>query len=190
MSAFSLKWPPVRYFAWLLNKTPLCPCRYIMYVTLTDLQNGDPVYLTRPLSGGLEVALCELTYYHQFYNISAALKNNQIRNEPTTIPNGYYNVCELDKFFQLLNAELTLHSPTGRLQLSTVKRLNLPVMLNSGLAKLLGFSQEIFQPGKRVHRGTRCLGLSPSGTKSVGVAGQRHSMSCTIRGFRLVLFHS
>ena len=45
-----------------------------MYVTLTDLQNGDPVYLTKPLSGGLEVALCELAYYHQFYNISAALK--------------------------------------------------------------------------------------------------------------------
>ena len=119
-----------------------------MYVTLTDLQNGDPVYLTRPLSGALEVALCELTYYHQFYNISAALKNNQIRNGPTTIPDGYYNVCELDNFFQLLNAAVTLHSPTGRLQLSTVKRLNLPVMLNSGLAKLLGFSREIFQPGK------------------------------------------
>ena len=65
-----------------------------------------------------------------------------------TIPDDYYNVCELDNFFQLLNAELTLHSPTGRLQLSMVKRLNLPVMLNSGLAKLLGFSQEIFQPGK------------------------------------------
>ena len=47
-----------------------------------------------------------------------------------------------------MNAELTLHSPTGRLQLSTVKRLNLPVMLNSTLAKHLGFSQEIFQPGK------------------------------------------
>ena len=29
-----------------------------------------------------------------------------------------------------------------------MKRLNLPVILNSGLAKLLGFSQEIFQPGK------------------------------------------
>ena len=119
-----------------------------MYVTLTDLQNGEPVYLTRPLSGGLGVALCELTYYHQFYNISAAIKNNQIRNGPTTIPDGYYNVCELDKFFQLLNTELTLHTPTGRLQLSTVKRLNLPVILNSGLAKLVGFSQEIFQPGK------------------------------------------
>ena len=45
-----------------------------MYVTLTDLQNGEPVYLTRPLAGRLEVALCELTYYHQFYNISTALK--------------------------------------------------------------------------------------------------------------------
>ena len=117
-------------------------------MTLTDLQNGEPVYITRFLSGGLEVALCELTYYHQFYNISAALKNNQIRIGPTTIPDGYYNVCELDKFFKLLNAELTLHTPTGRLQLSTVKRLNLPVILNSGLAKLLGFSHEIFQPGK------------------------------------------
>ena len=119
-----------------------------MYVTLTDLQNGEPVYLTRPRSRGLEVALCELTCYHQFYNISAPLKNNQIRNGPTTISDVYYNVRELDKFFQLLNAELTLHSPTGRLQLSTVKRLNLPVMLNSGLAKLLGFYLEIFQPGK------------------------------------------
>ena len=115
-----------------------------MYVALTDLKNGEPVYLTRPLSGGLEVVLCELTYYHQFYNISAALKNNKIRNGSTTIPDGYYKVCELDIFFQLLNAELTLHSPMGHLQLSTVKRLNLPVMLNSGLAKLLGFSQEIF----------------------------------------------
>ena len=120
-----------------------------MYVTLTDLQNGDPVYLTRPLSGGLEVVLCELTYYHQFYNIRAALKNNQIGNEPTTIPDGYYNVCKLNEFFQLLDAELTLHTPTGRLQPSTVKRLRLPVMLNSGLAKLLAFSLEIFEPGKK-----------------------------------------
>ena len=98
-----------------------------MYVTLTDLQNGEPVYLTRPLLGGLE-----LTYYHQFYNISAALINKQIRNGPTTIPGGYYNDCELDTFFQLLNAELTLLSPTGRSQLSTVKRLNLHVILNRG----------------------------------------------------------
>ena len=47
-----------------------------MHVTLTDLQNGEPAYLARPLcvpAGGLEVALCELTYYHQWHNISAAL---------------------------------------------------------------------------------------------------------------------
>ena len=123
-----------------------------MYETLTDLQNGEPVYLTRSLSGGLEVALCELTYYHQFYNISAVLKNNQIRNGPTTIPDGYYNVCELDKFFQLVNAELTLHTPTGRLQLSTVKRLNLPVIFNSRLAKLLGFLKRYSNPAKSTPR--------------------------------------
>ena len=190
-----------------------------MYVTLTDLQNGEPVYLTRHLSCGLEVALCELTYYYQFYNSSATLKNNQIRNIPTTIPNGYYNVCELDEFFQLLNAELTLHIPTSRLQLSKVKSLTLPVKLNSGLAKLLGFSQEIFEPSKEytadkpyrlavyreicvhlaavsssdnLHNGhsSTLLRSVPSRTKSVGVAGQRHFMSCSIRGFRLVLFPS
>ena len=92
-----------------------------MLVTLTDVQNGEPVYLTRSLSGGLEVALCELTYYHQWYNISAALKNNKVSNEyTTTVPDGYYNVCKLSKdVFQPLGAELNLHEPTGRLQLST-----------------------------------------------------------------------
>ena len=74
MSAFPLKWLPVRYFAWLLNKNAFVAMPLYHVVMLTDLQNGDPVCLTRPLSGGLEVALCELTYYHQFYNISAALK--------------------------------------------------------------------------------------------------------------------
>ena len=86
-----------------------------MHVTLTNVQNGEPVYLTKSLSGGLEVALCELTYYHQFYNISVALNNNQIRNGPTMIPDGYYNVCELDKFFQLLNAELNFAYTNGSL---------------------------------------------------------------------------
>ena len=31
-----------------------------MYVTLTDIQNAEPVELARDL-GGLEVALCEIT---------------------------------------------------------------------------------------------------------------------------------
>ena len=131
-----------------------------MYVTLTDLQNGEPVYLTRPLSGGLEVALCELTFYHQFYNISAALKNNQIRSGPKTIPDGYYNVCELDNFFQLLNAELTLHSPTGRLQLSTVKRLNLP----AGWRNSLGFLKRYSNPAKSTSRTSHTDLLSIGGS--------------------------
>ena len=46
--------------------------------------------------------------------------------------------------FQALGTELNLHTPTGRLQLSTKKRL----ILNSGLAKLLGFSRDRFEPGK------------------------------------------
>ena len=73
-----------------------------MYVTLTDIQNGEPVYLTSVSSiecGGLEVALCELTYYHRWLNISAELLNNKVSDGGTVldIPDGYYNVCELDK---------------------------------------------------------------------------------------------
>ena len=134
-----------------------------MHVTLTDLQNGEPAYLARSLSvpaGGLEVALCELTYYHQWRNIIAAPKNNQastytsgnprldyldLCGNTTTVPDGYYNVCELSEdVFPPLGAELNLLAPTGRFQLSMKKRL----VLNSGLAKLLGFSRDRFEPGK------------------------------------------
>ena len=130
---------------------------YIMYVTLTDLQNGEPVYITRSLSGELEVALCELSYYHQCCNISAALKNNQVStykpgeflpntpHETMTAPDGYYNVCELnEELLQPIGAELNLHAPTGRLQLSTKTRIE----VDSRLAKLLVFSTNTFEPGK------------------------------------------
>ena len=69
-----------------------------MYITLTGIQNGEPVSLAKTLSARtsaeLEVALCELTYYHRWYNISSAHKNNEVVNEEhvTQIPNGYYNV--------------------------------------------------------------------------------------------------
>ena len=43
-----------------------------------------------------------------------------------------------------LGAIFNLHISTGRLQLSTKKRL----VLNSGLAKLIGFSRDRFEPGK------------------------------------------
>ena len=118
-----------------------------MYITLTDIQNGEPVYLARNLSvPGLDVALCELTYYHRLSNISAALGNNRASNGHT-IPDGYYNACGLDEeVFQPLGIELRLHAPTGRLQLSAKKRL----ALNSRLAKLLGFTRRTFEPGKNI----------------------------------------
>ena len=85
-------------------------------------------------------------------------KNNQVStytsrglvsdmwSKTTTVPDGYYNVCELNEdVFQPLGAELNLQTPTGRLQLSTKKHL----ALNSGLAKLLGFSRDrFFEPGE------------------------------------------
>ena len=73
-------------------------------------------------------------------------KNNQVSNgHTTTVPDGYYNVCELSEdVFQPLGAELNLHAQNGRLHLSTKKRL----VLNSGLSKLLGFSGDRFEPGK------------------------------------------
>ena len=119
-------------------------CLCVMSVSLTDNQNDEPAYLTKTFAG-LEVALCELTYYHQWHNISAALKNNQVSNRhTTTVPDGYYNVCELSEVvFQPLETELNLHAPPGRLQLSAKKRL----VLNSDLAKLLWFSLDRFEPG-------------------------------------------
>ena len=117
-----------------------------MYVTLTDFQNGEPVSVPGTACGGLEVALCELTYYHRWLNISAMLGNGIFDGHTVLgIPKGYYNVCELDKeAFRPLGAELILHAPTGRLQTSSKKRL----VLNRGLADLLGFSREMFEPGQ------------------------------------------
>ena len=117
-----------------------------MYITLTGIQNGERVYLSKTLSA-IEVALCKLTYYHRWYNISSAYKNNEVVNgeQVTQIPDGYYNVCELNKdVFEPLGAELHLYTPTGRLQMSARKRL----VLNRGLAKILGFARDKFELGK------------------------------------------
>ena len=117
--------------------------------------------------GGLEVALCEITYYHQWYNISAELGNNKVRGEsdPLEIPHGYYNVCELDKeAFRPLGAELSLNPPTGRLQVTTTKQ---PLRLNTRLTWLLGFTQ-----ANVCHRGF-CL-FQPNNTY---IANQPHRLA-------------
>ena len=106
-----------------------CPC-LSMYITLTGIQNGEPVSLARAFSARasaeLEVALCELTYYHQWYNIRSANKNIEVFNgkHVTQILDGYYNVCKLNEdVFKPLSAELHMHTPTGCLQMSARKRL-------------------------------------------------------------------
>ena len=115
-----------------------------MYVTLTDIQNGEPVSVPGTACERLEVALCELKYC--WLNISVELENGIFDGHTVLgIPKGYYNVCELDKeAFRPLGAELSLHAPTGRLQISSKNRL----MLDRGLADLLGFSGEMFEPGQ------------------------------------------
>ena len=135
---------PALYFTVLLNEQ--ADLSIAMYVTLTDIQNGKSVSVPGTASGGLEVALCELMYYHRWLNISAELENGVFDGRTVLgIPKGYYNVCELDKeAFQPLGAELSLHTPTGRLQISSKKRL----VLDRGLADLLGFSREFFEPGQ------------------------------------------
>ena len=82
-----------------------------MYITLTGIQNGEPVYLASVPGNacrGLEIAHCELTYYHRWLNIGATLENNQVSTGHTTlkIPDGYYNVCELDDVFQPQGTEI------------------------------------------------------------------------------------
>lgn len=126
-----------------------------MYIRLTDISNGQPVPLITTLcsrpDAELEIALCELTYYHSWMNVSAELENNRVSNgdETTVIRDGYYNNCELnEKVFQPLGAELELNAATGRLQLSVSKQKHL--VLNRGLAKFLGFTQLRFQPGSYI----------------------------------------
>ena len=110
-----------------------------MYVTLTDIQNGEAVALSRLIEneqGEFEVALCDLTYSPLWYNISDKLGNNRLRvqDEPghIVIPDGYYNVCDLDtEIFKPHGASLTLHSPSGRLKITTTAK---KVTLLRGLA--------------------------------------------------------
>ncbi|MEW8332895.1 MAG: hypothetical protein AB2692_18310, partial [Candidatus Thiodiazotropha sp.] len=111
-----------------------------MYITLTSVQNGEPVSLARNLSAGeLEIALCELTYYHWWYNICAAKKNIHVSNSKIkkVVPVGYYNVCELnEEVFQPLGAELHLHEPSGLLRLTVPA--NETITMNREMANTLG----------------------------------------------------
>ena len=114
-----------------------------MYITVTNIQNRGSVSLSRCIEnqkGVFEVALCQLTYYPHWFNISTKLHNNLLTagGKRVVIPDGYYNVCELDdEFFQPHGASLQLHSPTGRLQ---IKTSGTHIVLPKGLQETLGFT--------------------------------------------------
>ena len=138
-----------------------------------DIQNGEPVELARDL-GGLEVALCVFTYYHQWNNISAELGNNEVskgfegKSDPLEIPHGYYDVCELDKeAFRPLGAELSLNPPTGRLQVTTTKQA---LRLNAWLTQLLGLLEKtsVVEGSAYSHPTKLTLQTSHTGLLSIG----------------------
>ena len=114
-----------------------------MYVTLTDIQNGEAVALSRLIEneqGVFEVALCDLTYSPLWFNISAKLGNNlfHVQGEIVGIPDGYYNVCDLNtEIFKPHGASLELHEASGSLALWTTSK---KVTLLRGLALTLGFA--------------------------------------------------
>ena len=96
---------PALYFTVLLNEK----------ADLSNTQNGEPVSVPGTACGGLDVALCELTYYHRWRNISAEIKNS-VSDLRTVlgISKGNYNVCELDKeAFRPLGAELCMPQPAA-----------------------------------------------------------------------------
>lgn len=122
-----------------------------MYVILSDVQK---VLLPRCLhnqDGMMEIALCEITYYPHWYNICADLRNNiiWINEKKIKIPDGYYNVCELNnEVFEPHSIKLDLHTPTGYLRLKNKNTAQL--VLSENLAELLGFSTTDIAPGKTV----------------------------------------
>ena len=104
----------------------------------------------------LEVALCELTYYHRWLNISAELGNGNFDGRTVLgIPKGYYNVCELEKeAFRLwmLNS-VCMSQPAAcrfpqkkKKKKKKKKKTKKRLVLNRELADLLGFSREMFEP--------------------------------------------
>ena len=117
-----------------------------MYITLTNIQNGQAISLPRCIEnqrGLYEIALCELTYYPEWYNISKALGNNKmmIDIDVITIPDGYYTIYELDRtIFKPRGATLKQNGRTGRLEITKTSNNKIFAILE-GLRQTLGFSQ-------------------------------------------------
>ena len=113
-----------------------------MCMMLTGIQNGESISLAKTLSSStsaeLEVALCELTYYQEWFNISSVLGNTRV-SSGRQILDRYYNVCELDE--EVIQPFACTHwSITAVCE----KRL----VFNTVLSKLLGFARVEFDSSK------------------------------------------
>lgn len=90
-----------------------------MYITLSNLQNGQYVPFNQPIDnreGIFEIALVEMCYYNRWTNISSVLANKsfQYGGKAYTVQDGYYNICDLQKYyFSPLKMSLDLNSATG-----------------------------------------------------------------------------
>lgn len=121
-----------------------------MYITLTDLKKVVLPRCIENQDGCLEIALCEITYYVNWHNVSDVLQNNRIDfdRRPITIEDGYYNVCDLnEEVFKPNGAELNLHSPSGFLRINSSRKR---IELSDGLMKTLGFTDNIIEPNQVV----------------------------------------
>ena len=115
-----------------------------MYLTISNFKNGETIEFLRAIdnrAGNLKVALCEFLYYPQWFNISAELENNKFRvnGNDHTIPDGYYNVCNLNDYFKEYNCKLTINEATGKLKIEVVGGREKNIFINSSLAETLGF---------------------------------------------------
>lgn len=117
-----------------------------MYIITTDIQKDELPRCISNQSGRLEIALREITYYPNWKNISDELGNNffTTTDRKIIIPDGYYNVCELNKeVFTPHGAELDLHAPSGYLRIKSTKSIE----LSERLAHTLGFPKKLIAPG-------------------------------------------
>ena len=112
-----------------------------MYVTLSDIKNGECVPLNPVVDnrkGGYEIGLSEILFYQTWTNVSGDLGNNTFHygTETVRIPGGYYDVCSLNNtVFIPQKLELKYNVATGKVSIYNIKKdFNL-----GSLGKTLGF---------------------------------------------------
>jgi len=123
---------------------------------LSDIKSGDVIDLPQSIdnsAGELEIALCEIIYYPGWLNIGPHLGNNTFwyNNKSITIPQGYYDVCSLEKVvFGPLGIKIRINPANGLVGMSSIA--NRDFSLSPGLSSTLGNPQHAY--------GTKWIGVN------------------------------